>query len=246
MASSAKASIPTCSVSAGRCGAAGAAVVPRDHPDAAVGVEQGGPAVGVGAQPVAEQHGRAVDVVGPRLQLGAVTAGHGVVAQRQPVVDRGRDVQGLSGRGHAGIVPQRVPFGTDWWLRSPGRIPVERPQPSRAAGREGGAAPARRARRARVDSTNSCVSSRSRRPAARAVDATMALRQAVCWLVSAQRVTARKTSGRKRGPTSWFMVISHCPRGCRRAGPEWPCTPRCADNAREEWSLRRHGSVTGV
>ena len=53
----------------GPVGAAGAAVVPRDDPDAAVGVEQRRPRPGVGAEPVAQHDGRAVDhavgVVGP-------------------------------------------------------------------------------------------------------------------------------------------------------------------------------------
>ena len=48
---------PTRSGSVGPRGAADAAVVPRDHADAAVGVEQRGPGVGVGAEAVAEQHG---------------------------------------------------------------------------------------------------------------------------------------------------------------------------------------------
>ena len=56
-----KCSISTCEGSAGPVGAAGAAVVPRDHADTAVGVEQRRPGVGVGAEAVAQHHRRPVD-----------------------------------------------------------------------------------------------------------------------------------------------------------------------------------------
>jgi hypothetical protein len=42
----------------------------------------------------------------------------------------------------------------------------------------------------------------------------MALRQAVRWLPSAHRV-----NGRRKGPTSWFMVISLMLSGWAPSGP---------------------------
>jgi hypothetical protein len=69
-------------------GTAGAAVVPGDHPHATVGVEQGRPGERVGAETVAQQHGRAVDVVRPCPEPGAVRADDVVVPQSQPVVRR--------------------------------------------------------------------------------------------------------------------------------------------------------------
>jgi hypothetical protein len=53
---------------------------------------------------------------------------------------------------------------------------------------------------------NSCTSSRSRRVAARAVEAIIAFRHARRWLCSAHRV-----NGVNIGPTKWFMVVSWLP-----------------------------------
>jgi hypothetical protein len=67
----------------------------------------------------------------------------------------------------------------------------------------GGAASARGWRRESIASTKSWTSSRSRLPAVKAVEATMALRHARRWLCSAHFV-----SGRNIGSMIWFMVTS--------------------------------------
>ena len=59
-----------------------------------------------GAEPVAEQHGRAGDVVRPRLQLGAVGCRDGEPAQGQAVVGRGRDRGGQGRCDDAPMVPE--------------------------------------------------------------------------------------------------------------------------------------------
>ena len=62
------------------------------------------------------------------------------------------------------------------------------------------------------------------------MDATIALRHAVSWLCSAQRV-----NGRRKGPTKWFMVISRVLSGWAPSGP----------SPREDSTLGSNG-VSGV
>ena len=102
IASSTNASTPTASGSAGRS----EPPVPRWFQEITrtphSGSSRAGQANGLVPRPLHSSTGRAVDVVGPRPQAGAVGAGHVVVAQCQPVLCRWRDRQGGSSSDHAG------------------------------------------------------------------------------------------------------------------------------------------------
>ena len=146
-------------------GAADAAVVPRDAPARrSPSGSSAGHAYGLVPKPVAQQHRRAVGVVGPGPQPGAVGAGDVVEAQRLvPAGDRERTRRG--GRRACGQCARAA-----WSVRGAGSGGSSRDAAGPGSGRRARRGTPRR-RAARGDAAVS------------AVLATRALRRACCWLV---------------------------------------------------------------
>ena len=226
-------------------GAAGAAVVPGDDVDAALGVEQRRPAVGVGAQPVAQQHGRSADVVGPRLEPGAVAAGHLVEAQRQPVVDGRDDVQGLcwilGGSGHVRncALPGPLTCGFVAEVTAAARRECSGDAASAEPGRwergRRGTGPASSSGEHRVDELLCLVPFSSAGGQRGRGHHRVATGLALAVL---------RPSRQREEQWSDELVHDRLPV-VQRVGPERP-VPRSEPNARQGWSPPRHACVTGV